>query len=61
MTVNTDIGKITASRKTIKELFLCVHFAGEYHSEHGNIDQEDQMRAVYKQIAKALDPLYDRR
>ena len=60
MAINTDIGKITASRETIKELFSCVHFAGEYYSEHGYIDQEDQMRKVYNQIEKALDPLFNR-
>ena len=57
MTVNTDIGKITATRETMGEIFPCVHFAGKYYSNSGYIAQADQMQKVYKQIHKALDPL----
>lgn len=55
MTVNTKMGKITASKEVLCELNICIFKAEQAYRQDGRKNLANYYREVHSQIFDALD------
>ena len=55
MTINTEVGKITASKEVLNYLSLVISEASKYYESKGSFALEKKARGVASEIFDALD------